>query len=96
LFNLTEAESVVARSVQRGHGLHPVADELSVSLATVRAHLQHVFEKTGTHRQAELVRLLWNIQLLADTPAHPRRPSQFVRMNQPPPVRRIFQRTNAV
>jgi hypothetical protein len=28
------------------------------SLATVRTHLQHVFDKTDTHRQAELVRLL--------------------------------------
>lgn len=35
-----------------------ISDELSVSLATVRTHLQHVFDKTETHRQAELVRLL--------------------------------------
>jgi DNA-binding CsgD family transcriptional regulator len=35
-----------------------VADELRVTLSTARAHLQSVFEKTGTHRQAELVRML--------------------------------------
>jgi DNA-binding CsgD family transcriptional regulator len=29
-----------------------------VSIATVRKHLQHLFEKTDTHRQAELVRFL--------------------------------------
>jgi DNA-binding CsgD family transcriptional regulator len=27
-------------------------------LATVRTHLAHVFDKTGTRRQAELVRLI--------------------------------------
>ena len=35
-----------------------VANELRVSLSTVRVHPQRVFEKTGTNRQAELVRLL--------------------------------------
>jgi DNA-binding CsgD family transcriptional regulator len=29
-----------------------------VSLATARTHLRHVFEKTGTQRQAELVALM--------------------------------------
>ena len=27
-------------------------------MTTVRTHLQHIFDKTDTHRQAELVRLL--------------------------------------
>jgi DNA-binding CsgD family transcriptional regulator len=39
-----------------------VAEELSVTLSTVRIHLQRGFEKTQTHRQAELVRLLLDIQ----------------------------------
>jgi DNA-binding CsgD family transcriptional regulator len=58
LYDLTPAEAEVALLVLRGHGLQLVADELHVSLSTVRVHLQRVFEKTGTHRQAELVRLL--------------------------------------
>jgi DNA-binding CsgD family transcriptional regulator len=58
LFDLTPAEAEVAVQVLRGHGLQYVADELRVTLSTVRVHLQRVFEKTGTHRQAELVRLL--------------------------------------
>ena len=57
-FGMTTAESEVARRVMRGAQLHQIADELVVSKATVRTHLQHIFEKTGTHRQAELVRLL--------------------------------------
>jgi DNA-binding CsgD family transcriptional regulator len=42
----------------RGAHLRDIADELSVSYQTVRTHLQHIFDKTDTHRQAELVRLL--------------------------------------
>ncbi|MFD0325598.1 helix-turn-helix transcriptional regulator [Lysobacter gummosus] len=46
-----------------GHGLQHVANALGVTLSTVRIHLQHVFEKTNTHRQAELVRLLLQIDM---------------------------------
>jgi DNA-binding CsgD family transcriptional regulator len=62
LYGLTKAEAAVAMLALRGEGLQSVADELSVSLSTVRIHLQHVFEKTGTHRQTELVRLLLEVQ----------------------------------
>lgn len=64
MYNLTHAEVVVAERVQAGIGLNAVASELGVSLATVRTHLQHIFQKTGTHRQAELVRVLSRIRLL--------------------------------
>jgi DNA-binding CsgD family transcriptional regulator/PAS domain-containing protein len=57
-FGLTKAEADVALLVAQGDGLRPIADELSLSMATVKTHLQHVFDKTDTHRQAELVRLL--------------------------------------
>ncbi|SDE35870.1 helix-turn-helix transcriptional regulator [Rhodococcus tukisamuensis] len=58
LYSLTDTEAEVAMRVARGEGLKPVADELSVSMTTIRTHLQHVFDKTDTHRQAELVRVL--------------------------------------
>jgi DNA-binding CsgD family transcriptional regulator/PAS domain-containing protein len=58
VYGLTKTEAEVALRVLDGSGLGPIADELSVSLSTVRTHLQHVFDKTQTHRQAELVRLL--------------------------------------
>ena len=34
------------------------AEQLGASVNAVRVHLGRVFEKTGTHRQAELVRLI--------------------------------------
>jgi DNA-binding CsgD family transcriptional regulator len=58
VYGLTKTEAEVALRVLDGSGLGPIAEELSVSLTTVRTHLQHVFDKTHTHRQAELVRLL--------------------------------------
>ena len=58
LYGLTNTEAQVALRMLGGANLKQISDELSVSLPTVRTHLQHVFDKTGTHRQAELVRHL--------------------------------------
>jgi DNA-binding CsgD family transcriptional regulator len=57
-YGLTDAEARVARRLRRGKALEEVADELGISVSTVRNHLKQVFEKTGTYRQAELVHLL--------------------------------------
>jgi DNA-binding CsgD family transcriptional regulator len=61
VYGLTNAEAAVALHIADGQGIKPIADELSLSTATVKTHLQRVFLKTGTHRQAELVRLLLEI-----------------------------------
>jgi DNA-binding CsgD family transcriptional regulator/PAS domain-containing protein len=58
LYRLTEAEADVALHVMHGADLKRISAELSISFTTVRTHLQHVFDKTDTHRQAELVHLL--------------------------------------
>ena len=57
-FGLTRAEAVFAVEISKGDGLQATASRLGVSLTTVRTHLAHVFDKTGTRRQAELVRLM--------------------------------------
>jgi DNA-binding CsgD family transcriptional regulator len=58
LYDLTPAESRLASWLLSGRRLKDVADELHVSLHTVRAQLKSVFSKTGTNRQGELIRLL--------------------------------------
>jgi DNA-binding CsgD family transcriptional regulator len=58
VYGLTNTEAQVALRIMRGADLKQISKELSISLTTVRTHLQHVFGKTDTHRQAELVRLL--------------------------------------
>jgi DNA-binding CsgD family transcriptional regulator len=62
VFGLTPAEAAVAVRILGGHGLQSVAGDLGVTLSTVRIHLQRVFEKTETHRQAEPVRFLINLR----------------------------------
>jgi DNA-binding CsgD family transcriptional regulator len=52
----------VALHIARGADLKEISDESSVSITTVRKHLQHVYDKTDTHRQAELVRLLLTLR----------------------------------
>ena len=58
LFGLTLAEARLAREVMHGDGLQACARRLGVAANTARTHLNRVFDKTGTKRQAELVRLL--------------------------------------
>jgi DNA-binding CsgD family transcriptional regulator len=55
---LTLAERRVLRAVAQGLGPQDAADALGVSLTTIRTHLQNLFAKTGTTRQADLVRRL--------------------------------------
>jgi len=61
-FGLTPAEAGFAREVLKADGLQAAADRLGISLTTARTHLAHVFDKTGTRRQAELVRLILQSQ----------------------------------
>jgi DNA-binding CsgD family transcriptional regulator len=55
---LTRAETNLLDSILSGTGLQHAADQLGVTQATARTHLQRVFAKTGTGRQAELVNLV--------------------------------------
>jgi DNA-binding CsgD family transcriptional regulator len=61
-FGLTQAEAGFTREVLQADGLQAAADRLGISLTTARTHLAHVFDKTGTRRQAELVRLILQSQ----------------------------------
>ncbi|WP_158817817.1 helix-turn-helix transcriptional regulator [Methylocapsa sp. S129] len=61
LFDLTPAETRVARSLATGQTLDDIASAGGVSRSTVRSHLKAVMEKTGCNRQAEVVALLGGI-----------------------------------
>jgi DNA-binding CsgD family transcriptional regulator len=62
-FRLTERESMLAAHLAEGGDLHSFAARHRLSINTVRPYLRSVFDKTGTHRQAELVRLLAGLSL---------------------------------
>jgi DNA-binding CsgD family transcriptional regulator len=61
LFDLTPAEARVARGLTSGESLEAIASRGGVSLNTVRTQLGSVLQKTGCHRQAEVVALLGGI-----------------------------------
>jgi len=61
-FGLTAAEAGFTREILKADGLRAAADRLGISLTTARTHLARVFDKTGTRRQAELVRLILQSQ----------------------------------
>jgi DNA-binding CsgD family transcriptional regulator len=57
LYGLTGGELRVALKVASGLAPQEAAETLGIGLETVKTHLQHIFQKTGTARQAELVAL---------------------------------------
>ncbi len=58
VFGLTSAEARVAALVANGKCPEDIARHMNTSRATVKNQLKMVFQKTGVHRQAELVALL--------------------------------------
>lgn len=57
-FQLTPAELRVLFTVVEVGGVPEAADVLGIGEGTVKTHLHHVFEKTGTTSQADLVKLV--------------------------------------
>jgi DNA-binding CsgD family transcriptional regulator len=58
IYKLTPAESRVLMAIIELGGVSKVASELGISETTVKTHLQHVFDKTCTKRQVDLVKLV--------------------------------------
>jgi DNA-binding CsgD family transcriptional regulator len=58
LYRLTPAEMRVLMGIVEVGGVPDVAPVLGISETTVKTHLQRVFEKTRTKRQADLVKLV--------------------------------------
>jgi len=64
-FGLTPAEVRLARKLRDGRNLKDAADELAVSVNTVRNQLRAIFEKMGLKRQSDLVRALAELSQMA-------------------------------
>jgi DNA-binding CsgD family transcriptional regulator len=56
-FGLTSAEAALATEIAKGDGRRAAAQRCGITDSTAKSHLAHIFEKTGTRRQAELIRL---------------------------------------
>jgi DNA-binding CsgD family transcriptional regulator len=58
LYSLTHSEAELVRLLTQGLSLEDAAGMRGVSMNTARSHLKHVFAKTDTSRQGELLRLV--------------------------------------
>lgn len=54
-YHLTARETEIVKMLYRGESSRRIADELRVSVNTVRWHRQNIYEKLGIHAQQELV-----------------------------------------
>ena len=58
VYGITNAEARLLSLLSSGSGLFEAATELGISKNTARTHMRSIYAKVGTHRQADLVRLL--------------------------------------
>jgi len=58
LLDLTPAEACLAVALAAGKRLEDIAEERGVRMPTLRSQLRAVLDKTGTRRQADLMRLI--------------------------------------
>lgn len=60
-FSLTPREVEVLMLLSRGRSGPYIQEKLCVSYNTVKAHVKHIYQKTGVHTQQELIDLVENI-----------------------------------
>ncbi|RZU40043.1 helix-turn-helix transcriptional regulator [Edaphobacter modestus] len=61
LYGLTPAESRLADVLLEGLEVREAADRLGITVESTRFNLKRILAKTGTHRQAELMRLILSL-----------------------------------
>jgi len=66
-FGLSGAEARLARAICHGDSVEEYARDQGLRLPTVRTQLSSIFNKTGTLRQAALVRLIAGIPVVRDS-----------------------------
>lgn len=54
VFSLTRAETVVVKRIMGGESADAIAEELSVTLDTIRTHLRRVYTKLGVNNREQL------------------------------------------
>ncbi|HEX2561208.1 alpha/beta fold hydrolase [Phenylobacterium sp.] len=84
-FGLTPAELRLARKLRDGLTLSDAAQDLNVSVNTVRNQLRAIFDKMGLKRQADLVRALTELAALAGALSSARPAGD----DETPPIRHI-------
>ena len=65
LIRLSEREAEVLRLVAAGHSTRAIAAMLSITLATVKKHLEHIYTRLDAHSRTAAVAAARTLGLLA-------------------------------
>lgn len=57
-FGFTEREMEIVKLIMRGLSYQDIAEQLYISLATVKTHVHHIYEKSGAKNRIHLMQLL--------------------------------------
>ncbi|MBT7486196.1 MAG: PAS domain S-box protein, partial [Rhodospirillales bacterium] len=68
LFSLTPSEARLLKHLVGGLSIKEAAEEMNNAPDTARHHLKSIFQKTETHRQAELMKLVMSTPLWTHSP----------------------------
>ncbi|MES2072950.1 MAG: helix-turn-helix transcriptional regulator [Pseudomonadota bacterium] len=63
-YGLTVAETRVATGLAGGQTQDELCESLFVSLATIKTHTQHIYQKIGVSKQVDLVRIVYGLPAL--------------------------------
>lgn len=63
VLGLTPTETVVAKHLAMGKRREEIAEVMAVAMPTVNYHLRNIYQKSGTSRQSDAVRLLLSVPL---------------------------------
>ncbi len=58
LYGLTQAELPILMAVSQGESAAEISDRQEISIATVRSHIQHIYQKTGVHKASQLTQIV--------------------------------------
>ena len=57
-YGLTKKEIEVVRLLAMGKNNNSIANDMFIAEGTVKAHIQHVYQKTGVHSRKDLFELI--------------------------------------
>jgi DNA-binding CsgD family transcriptional regulator len=63
-YQLTPKEKEVLTSLSKGNSYKLIADDISISIDTVRSHIRNIYEKLHVHSQTEAVAKAINEKLI--------------------------------
>jgi DNA-binding CsgD family transcriptional regulator len=61
IYSLTNTEVKILEKLAAGLKIEEICSTFSISMSTVKTHLQHIFQKTGVNRQVDLVRIYYEV-----------------------------------